>query len=191
MSRLETRIDTIASQLSMVLPNQPEINSNLKSHGASTGARSSVVHIHTALRQACARYCRCQCHRMTTVRMPPWIRSLSGSLVLQYSGAVAFRANACDVVACHSNGRRLASIGCTFPAWLFIRAISVSVAWSSLTNAGASLHLMMPTQMRPNLSIWRAMHSHDLAWLSNKIENKELLPTNIDGSGDGVLQVSG
>ncbi|GAB1309798.1 hypothetical protein MFIFM68171_00008 [Madurella fahalii] len=54
LSRLETRIDTIASHLSTTLPNQPETNSNFKSQGASTGARSSVVHMQTALRQACA-----------------------------------------------------------------------------------------------------------------------------------------
>lgn len=66
-----------------------------------------------------------------------------------------------------------------FPPWALRRGLFVSMAWDSLTNRGASLHLMVPTLMSSDLyfpALLRAMKSGDTKWIRERGMESKLLP---------------
>ena len=162
---------------------------------ALTKTPRSTIRFQASLRppSSCSRYCKCQCHRTSTIRTPQWARQVVGSLLLQYNGAVSLNPKACDSTTCHSGGARSAKLNYMFPTWLLQQGLFISLGWDALTNRGASLYLKVPTLLSKEIivaGLWRAVHSGDVEWLREMVMESKLLPTSIDGDdGRGVLAV--
>jgi len=179
--RLETRLSTLESQLSALSIPRPT---------SGHGTTASSAHIQALVRQPCSRYCKCQCHTVSTFQSPWWTRSLVGSLFVQYNGTAVLRANPCNVTACRAGGKGAVAIGYSFPSWVIYRALSISACWSSLTNSGASLHLMVPRIIHLP-ALWGAVIHNDTGWLWQMIMDQQLRPNDIQITGEGILTVSG
>jgi hypothetical protein len=79
-----------------------------------------------------------------------------------------------------------------FPPWLLRRGLFVSMAWGSLTNRGASLHLMVPTLMSRGFyapALFRAIRIGDTKWIRERVMESKLSPTTINLQGSGILSV--
>jgi len=156
---------------------------------------SSVANLSTCStqplsQQQCSRYCKCQCHRITSIRTPPWMRTLAGSLRADYNGSIWSRKEACDDPTCRRReSSRTIRLAYAFPGWLLGRAVFLSGSWGSLTNAGASLHLAVPRVNEPSWVI-HAMNKCLTEFLRKRIANREIMPTDIGEDGEGYLVVS-
>ncbi|KAK0750894.1 hypothetical protein B0T18DRAFT_58311 [Schizothecium vesticola] len=153
LNTMTTRLETIERQLTLKTLDIPNSKSRKapKRTTESTVSNSLQASESFLIPQTCTRDCKCQCHRTSTLLTPHWIRSAVGSLALEYNGVVSFNLKACSVATCHSGGKRLARANYMFPPWLLRRGLFVSMAWDSLTNRGASLHLMVPTLLDGDL----------------------------------------
>ena len=79
-----------------------------------------------------------------------------------------------------------------FPPWLLRRGLFVSMAWDSLTNRGASLHLMVPTLMGRDVSssgLVIAIMVGDTQWVRDRVTESKLSPTTVSSQGTGILFV--
>lgn len=79
-----------------------------------------------------------------------------------------------------------------FPPWALRRGLFISMAWDSLTNRGASLHLMVPTLMSSDLffpALLRAVRIGDTKWIRERVMESKLSPTTVDDDGTGILVV--
>ncbi|KAK1753735.1 hypothetical protein QBC47DRAFT_387034 [Echria macrotheca] len=157
--------------------------------GPSKSCTGQVVETANPLgrhRKGCARYCKCQCHRLAALQTPFWTRKLIGSLKTQYSRGIWRGQGGCDVPACTAQASTSICIAYSFPRWLLGRAILVSASWGSLTNVGASLHLAVPRISE--LYGWkRAFEEYHPGYFRDKILRRELTPVDISSSGFGYL----
>lgn len=183
----ETRFDALESNLSAAPSNALEATPAIQDAGSSV---SPSIHAQPPLRQHCSRYCRCQCHRITAVRAPSWMRNLAGSLVAQYTGGMRFTRRSCDTPACRRESAKVVRLGYSFPEWFLARAVSLYVSWGSLTNVGVSLHLTVPRVWEPPEVVSAFIHNCETALLEEKLPKRELMPTDITRGGNGYLDVS-
>ncbi|KAM7194421.1 Ankyrin repeat-containing domain protein [Naviculisporaceae sp. PSN 640] len=151
-----------------------------------TDQEPSATDVQVPVRQKCSRYCKCQCHKSSSIRNPSWTHALIGSMMLQYNGTIRLDASPCDIPGCQSGKGRQIRVAYSFPSWLIQRAFQLSADWSSLTNICASLYLTVPRVCEP-LTIWLALRQDDVEWLHNAIENRLLLPTDISKDGEPYL----
>lgn len=174
LNTMGTRLETIERQLTLKTTDVPKSKAGKAPERSKRSPVSSAFQSLESFRmpQACTGDCKCHCHRTSTLLTPEWVRSAVGSLVLQYNGVVSLKLNACNVENCHSGGKRSARANYMFPPWLLRRGLFVSMAWDSLTNRGASLHLMVPTLMDRNFyspGLFRAIRRGDTDWIREKV----------------------
>lgn len=191
---MTTQLGTIERQLTLKTPDIPRSKTRKAPKRTTKLVVSSSFQASESLPipQPCTGNCKCHCHRTSTLVTPDWVRSAVGSLALQYNGVVSLNLKACNVATCHSGGKRSARANYMFPPWLLRRGLFVSMAWDSLTNRGASLHLMVPTLMGRHLysaGVYRAFRTGDIKWIRERVVGSELSPTTVDDSGAGILSV--
>lgn len=195
LNTMTTRLETIERQLILKTPDIPSPKARGPPERSSTkpiGSSPFQTSESFRIPRACTRDCRCQCHETSTLATPRWVRSAVGSLILQYNGVVSFNLKACSVTTCHSGGKRSARANYMFPPWALRRGLFVSMAWDSLTNRGASLHLMVPTLMSSDLffpALLRAVRIGDTKWIRERVMESKLSPTTVDDDGTGILVV--
>ncbi|KAK3380949.1 hypothetical protein B0H63DRAFT_194773 [Podospora didyma] len=155
-----SRFDELEAQLSSIARTRPDETL------ATSPARdtSSVAHLQTSVRQRCSRYCKCQCHTMSTIQTPRWMRPITGSFAAYYNSIPIFSPRTCDVVSCRSKTQKRLAVNLCFPSWFLQRSIEVTAVWGSLTNAGASLHLRVP-RLTGLPFVMKAIRFHDINWL--------------------------
>ena len=185
LTRFETRFDMLESVLSTSPNNALEAASEV--HCAVSSVRPSI-NTQAPLRQPCARYCTCQCHKTSTLRSPSWTRNLMGSLLAQCSGGIWFK-GPCDTSTCRWEPSRSVRVVYSFPEWLLGRAVFLSASWGSLTNVGASLYLAVPRVSEPH-GVIRVMHQYHPDYFREKVAHRELIPTDILKNGSGYFAVS-
>ncbi|KAK1831294.1 hypothetical protein QBC39DRAFT_351566, partial [Podospora conica] len=188
LSTMTTRLETIERRLTSRTSNPR--NSKSRKPPERAIAKSPLPQASQDLHLPCTRDCKCHCHRTSKLHTPQWVRPAVGSLVLQYNGAISLNVNACNIGTCHSGGRRSARANYMFPPWLLRRGLFVSMAFDSLTNRGASLHIMVPTLLRRDMysvGLWRAVRMGDTKWVQQRVMESKICPTTVDESGSGIL----
>ncbi len=182
-NQLDSRFNVLEARLSRPDPYRPSIPFEL-----TEDMDHSVIQVRATVRQPCFRYCKCQCHRPSTINTPSWARFAIGSLVAQYNGVSVIGKNPCSSSACKSTGKGSLKLGYSFPRWMIGRAVSLSASWDTLTNTGAHLHLAVPrVNNLPGLP--GAVMHRDLEWLKEKVASRQLLPTDIEDNGEGIFSV--
>lgn len=178
LNSVHSRFDALEMQTTLTRP------TGALTHVASQP--SSVVHIQTSVGQKCSPYCKCQCHTSSAVRTPRWARSLVGSFFVQYNSIPLFDRRTCNISSCRSTSRKSMTMTYSFPKWLVSRAICATAVWGSLTDAGASLHLRVP-RVKDMGNIWAAIVLNRVDLLRDWIARKEVLLTDIDDTGDSII----
>jgi hypothetical protein len=118
LSRINARIDVLESHLLSRHPHAAE-EAPLPiptPSATSVAAISAFPPIQGPPRPQCARYCKCQCHRTSFIRMP----------------------------ACLSQSNQTISFVCSLPSKILGRTLAISASWGPM-NIGVPLHLAMPT----------------------------------------------
>ena len=144
--------------------------------------------IEATVKRGCSRHCSCQCHRHTRVESPKWIRSVFGSLFLQYNSLPILDPRACDNKYCHRLSTKSVRLRYIFPQWLMTRAAYIAVSWHALTGSGSDIHIHVPRILQ-DYSASVAIRHGDLEWLTKAITTKEILPTDIAMNGNSLLRV--
>lgn len=168
-------------------PPNNAIEAKTEVHSAVSSVRPSIQ-VQAPLRQPCSRYCRCRCHKTSTLSSPSWTRKLVGSLLAQSSGGTWFKAP-CDMPTCRWEPSKSVRVVYSFPEWLLGRTVFISASWGSLTNAGASLHLAVPRVSEPR-GVFHAIHEYHPDFIREKVSRRELVPTDLMANGHGYLAVS-
>lgn len=144
--------------------------------------------IEATVKRGCSRHCSCQCHRHTRVESPKWVRSVFGSLFLQYNSLPIVDTRACDNKYCHRLSTKSVRLRYVFPQWLMTRAAYIAVSWHALTGSGSDIHIHVPRILQDH-SASVAIRYGDLEWLTKAITTKEILPTDITMNGNSLLHV--
>lgn len=144
--------------------------------------------IEATVKRGCSRHCSCQCHRHTRVESPKWVRSVFGSLFLQYNSLPIVDTRACDNKYCHRLSTKSVRLRYVFPQWLMARAVYLAVSWHSLTGSGSDIHIHVPRVLQKSDAIY-AIEYKDFGWLKKAIAMKEILPTDITDKGNSLLHV--
>ncbi len=189
MTRIETRFDALESNLSVSNP-ESALEAATEFHDPTVSSDyEPPIQPPPPQQQRCSRYCKCQCHRTTAVRAPSWMKSVTGSLVVQYSGGLWFRTGSCNKLVCQREPKSVFQVGYSFPAWFLSRAVFLSASWGLLTNAGASLHLTVPRVCEPVGTV-RAIIECRIDFFKARLSRRELMPTDLTHRGGGYLAVS-
>lgn len=144
--------------------------------------------IEATIKRGCSTHCSCQCHRHTRIQSPKWIRSVFGSLFLQYNSLPVLDTRACDNIYCHQLSTKSVRLRYIFPRWLMARAVYLAVSWHSLTGSGSDMHIHVPRVLQ-NEDAVNAIRHRDFVWLKKAITTKEILPTDITKGGITLLHV--
>ncbi|KAI2782116.1 ankyrin [Daldinia loculata] len=114
------------------------------------GNHEPMVQITAALRRACTKDCACQCHSSTSrIRPHPASSVIYGWLKSVYNGAPRLGAQSCDVRTCQ-RARSPRHFNFRVPLLFCSRALEATLSFSSITGAGASLHLRVPRMLPTN-----------------------------------------
>ncbi|OTB17044.1 hypothetical protein K445DRAFT_10586 [Daldinia sp. EC12] len=104
----------------------------------------SLVHITASLRRHCPKDCGCQCHSSTSrVRPQPGNSVIFGWLKSVYNCAPRLGGQSCDILTCQRH-RSPTRVNFRIPLLFCSRALEATLSFSSITGAGASLHLRVP-----------------------------------------------
>ncbi|KAL9043864.1 MAG: hypothetical protein Q9214_002961, partial [Letrouitia sp. 1 TL-2023] len=74
----------------------------------------------------CSSNCACQCHRRHGLKTPAVLSSISGQLLLGYSGSLVLQQR-CNVPTCRFQNAKSPSLSYYFPHWFVQRAITISM----------------------------------------------------------------
>ena len=162
-------------------------------HGQETIRDGTVVRISaTTTSQLCPSGCRCQCHTHTSVRTPPWLRSVVGQLLWSYNSSISMRS--CNFSSCRKSlGKHHFTY--YFPPWLVSRAFIASASLGGLFGTGAKVsvnipliipeedHIVWSIVMAGNLEQLRHLLSHDknLIHIRNQWGQSIMHVSNISG----------
>ena len=139
------------------------------------------------LRPFCTRYCKCQCHRISVVRIPVWAEWIIESMSLKYNSGVArLVSNACNITGYLSQSNQMLSLVYALPRGLLGRSVAISASWGPI-NLRASLHLTMPTLHSTRL--YDPLYELDPDRLKRGVSAKEIIPTFVGRFGQGYLLV--
>lgn len=162
----------------------PATNSGLST--SQSGLRISA----TIARRRCARFCRCQCHTRTTIRLPRWLSGALGTLFYTYTGTPYFTAKACDYRSCHERSDPSARLTYSFPDWMLRRTLSIAGTWRDLAGPGASWTVRMPRKISPSAPIWHFVNNNRMDLIQQCFRTGQASPFDVNTNGESVLSVS-
>lgn len=190
----ERLLDSIRQMIDMP-PKQRRMESQLgraltigQPQAPSVGPNSSTICFQTTLRERCQRYCRCRCHKRSTIQNPRWLQSVVGAFSINYNSLPLFNRRPCDVPRCKSNSRSI-SLQYYFPRWMIARGIHIASSWSSLNGAGASLYLRIPVVINDH-DIWTYIELDDADRVQKYMAKGELPLSMVDEDGESLILVS-
>ena len=137
--------------------------------------------------QRCSTYCKCRCHQHVRIQTPQWIRSVFGSLFVEYDYLPLLDPRDCDSPTCQTLGLRSVRFDYAFPKWLLARAVCLAVSWNILTGAYSNAYLSIPRVLNANVLV--AIRKNDLSWFKRAISTRSILPEDTDSRGRGLIAV--
>ena len=137
----------------------------------------------------CAANCRCDCHRTSLLRSPPFLDRVLGKLFIGYSGCPAGLVSACNEVSCHSGLASSAQVTYIFPSWFSNRLVSLTLETSRMGDP--SLNLSVYRGIPTGSKIFQFTSSQDIEGLRSLFIHGLASPKDVDNQyGYTALQVS-
>ena len=158
-------------------------------HGQETIRDNPVVRISaTTTSQQCPNGCRCQCHTNTSVRTPPWLRSVFGQLLWSYNSSISMRS--CSFPSCRKSlGKHHFTY--YFPPWLVSRALIASASLEDLFGAGAKMSISIPLIVpEEDHIVWSFVMAGNLQQLRHLLSRDKNLIHVRNQWGQSIMHVS-
>ena len=145
------------------------------------------AHAYQPQRSSCLPYCKCACHNVRALRSARFLQNVIGALFIGYSGypsqALQECTEACSVTKLSFQGH----VYYIFPAWLFRKALMVTVSGKPLGNI--SLILSPRPTISNGAEIFRLVGLDDLNGIKDFMRLGLASPNDSDINGDSVLRV--
>ncbi|KAL8339009.1 hypothetical protein RB598_007363 [Gaeumannomyces tritici] len=143
---------------------------------------SNLTSVHAILEQRCPAGCGCQCHILSQLNTPTWLRYAIGGCLLRYNAIPIFDRRPCNAAQCLAGPERSMRITVNFPRWLLRRAIQYTASWDPI-DTGARISLSIPRVVSPSGALW-AINYGNIEWFRLAFQEKRYLPTDV-GESDG------
>ncbi|KAL8339732.1 hypothetical protein RB601_006035 [Gaeumannomyces tritici] len=149
---------------------------------------SNLTSVHAILEQRCPAGCGCQCHILSQLNTPTWLRYAIGGCLLRYNAIPIFDRRPCNAAQCLAGPERSMRITVNFPRWLLRRAIQYTASWDPI-DTGARTSLSIPRVVSPSGALW-AINDKNIEWLRLAFQEKRYLPTDVNESnGEPLLSL--
>ena len=186
---LSQRGQTLASdQLTQMRPSLVD-NAQNGLHAQGTAGDKPIVRISASTTlQQCPSGCRCQCHAHTSVRTPPWLRSVFGQLLWSYNSSISMRS--CNFDSCRKSlGKHHFTY--YFPSWLVSRAFIASASLEELFGAGAKMSVSIPLIVpEEDHIVWSLVMAGNLEQLRHLLSHDKNLVHIRNQWGQSIMHVS-
>ncbi|KAF7510833.1 hypothetical protein GJ744_005933 [Endocarpon pusillum] len=141
----------------------------------------------SSIKAKCDRFCRCQCHTITSYRTPRWMKSFIGILYFGYSGTPLLNRRPCNYSQCRESGRPTTNFTYHFPRWAVSRVLSLTGRLDDLSGLGASWTIRIPRVIRPNAHIWWQISVGSIIQVQNSFAKGLASPFDVNPEGDSLL----
>ncbi|EJT74776.1 hypothetical protein GGTG_08614 [Gaeumannomyces tritici R3-111a-1] len=139
---------------------------------------SNLTSVHAILEQRCPAGCGCQCHILSQLNTPTWLRYAIGGCLLRYNAIPIFDRRPCNAAQCLAGPERSMRITVNFPRWLLRRAIQYTASWDPI-DTGARTSLSIPRVVSTSSAVL-AINYENIEWLRLAFQEKRYLPTDVD-----------
>lgn len=172
---------------------QGEISDSQKANGASGTTEkldNYTLSITTSsVKAKCDRFCRCQCHTITSYRTPRWMKSFIGFLYFGYSGTPLLNRRPCNYSQCRLSGRPTTNFTYHFPRWAVSRVLSLTGTLDDLSGLGASWTIRIPRVISDSANIWWQIDVGSIIQVQNSFTKGLASPFDVDAKGGSLLNV--
>ena len=137
----------------------------------------------------CTYLCSCKCHRLGGFRTPEILRSIVGSIFIDYSGIPVLNSK-CDNTACvNANGQSSLRISYYFPRWFLSRMVSAILSYN-LRDGPELSHLRTPRVRPVDAAIFVTAREGDVVKMRRLFKERSASPFDVDVNGYSALFVS-
>ncbi len=143
----------------------------------------------SSVKAKCDRFCRCQCHTITSCRTPRWMKSFIGTLYFGYSGTPILNRRRCNYSQCRESGRPTTNFTYHFPRWAVSRVLSITGRLDDLSGLGASWTIRIPRVIPSDANIWCQISLGSISQIQNCLTKGLASPFDVDTGGDSLLNV--
>lgn len=149
-----------------------------------------VTAVPASHRRRCDPLCRCQCHLMSRVTTPRWLRRFVGVLFFSYASTPILGKRSCNFPDCRGLAISSMQLQYYFPPWVLSRCLSFSTTWDNLTATGMNLSFRLPKLISSADCSLQAIASDGKDKVRNLIDSGQLSPFTIEPDGTSLLHVS-
>lgn len=103
-----------------------------------------AVFLRASVWQSCEGHCGCQCHTVSPMQTPAWLRSALGSCMVRYNSIPLFDKRPCNFAGCRASSRKSFSLRLECPCWLLKRTIQVATSWNACSGTDVALFVGVP-----------------------------------------------
>ncbi|OTB07464.1 hypothetical protein M426DRAFT_251705 [Hypoxylon sp. CI-4A] len=182
----DTAEDDGAAQLS--LSEAVQYSPQPPTNATATQNHEPLIQFTGTLRRSCPSGCACQCHWPARRTQQHSAQSyIYGWLKSAYSIVPQLSASKCDVLTC----RRAYSpvhVNLRIPLLFYSRSLEVGLSYSSMTGAGASLHLRVSRVLAENHGIWTDMRMGRTERVRWELARRGVYPLDIRPSSTSILE---
>lgn len=148
-----------------------------------------TLRVETSVQRSCTGFCKCTCHRPTTLSSPKWLRGLIGLLFIGYSGIPLPNRNSrpCSENLCRKNSSSLLKVNYYFPPWFLSRMIALRDRW---TPTDSHMLTVRTPRVVHNLPLFVAVQEGNLAQIQMLFAQGKASPFDVDLDGISALIVS-
>lgn len=159
------------------------------SNASSPSNTSPTVHIPATvhLRQGCAKFCMCRCHKKTSLKSPTWMQQLVGALFIGYTAIPTL--TTCNERMCIKRQDEVITVSYYFPFWFVQWAISLRCRWTP--KNGCMISVRTPRVVSRNSAQCVLIQNGNVTGMQKLFEQGLASPFDVAvGLGRSCLQVS-
>jgi hypothetical protein len=158
------------------------------SHNISSSSYVSLCG--TLAAEPCRRFCQCQCHLSTYVRMPAWVKSILGTISFHGNRSVLLNRRPCDLPSCGRGGSETVQFSYYAPAWAFLRSFNFHLQARSTCGPNSHFSFHMPRVIPKNALVWSVIEFGRFSELRRMLRQGETSPYDVTDFGSSILYVS-
>jgi hypothetical protein len=158
------------------------------SHNLSSSSYVSLCG--TLAAEPCRRFCQCQCHVSTYVRMPAWVKSILGTISFHGNRSVLLNRRPCDLPSCGRGGSETVQFSYYAPAWAFLRSFNLHLQAQSTCGPTSRFSFHMPRVIQKNALVWSVIEFGRFSELKRMLRQGETSPYDVTNYGSSILYVS-
>lgn len=137
----------------------------------------------------CTHMCNCQCHRLGRFCTPRILRSIVGSIFIDYSGIPILNPKCNNAGCANAKDRSSLRVSYYFPRWLLSRMVSAVMSYN-LRDGPELSHLRTPRVRPPNAEVFVVAREGDVERMRQLLTERSASPFDIDVNGYSALFVS-